>query len=76
MYSRDPWDSLDPVCTPGIPGIRWIRFVLLGSVSDSWDSWDPSRTLRILIIREEHHSLYLQFQSGSKISDRALEVSE
>ena len=24
----------------------------------------PTRTLRILIIRDEHHLLYLQFQSG------------
>ena len=54
------------LCTLGIPGF----------VSDSWDFRDPSRTLKILIIREEHHLLYLQFQSGSKISDRALEVSE
>lgn len=39
LYSRDPRDSLDPVCTLGIPGIRFGLLGFPGSQSYSEDSF-------------------------------------
>ena len=39
LYSRDPRDSLDPVCTPGILGIRIGLLGFPGFQSYSEDSY-------------------------------------